>query len=204
MSSETEKRPYRLKARAEAQEQTRLRITESAVALHGTLGPARTSMSAVAAHAGVRRSTLYRHFADEAALFSACSAHWSADNPVPDLSAWSAIADPDDRLTRALTDLYAYYRRGEQMLANLIRDAELVPSMQHEFGQFAQYFDAARDVLLSGRQLRGRARTRVRGAIGHAISFSTWRSLVREQGLRDAEAVELMSQAVRASATATA
>src|SRR5450755_4612336 len=88
-------RSYRMKRRAESQLQTRRRITESAVALHGTIGPARTSISAVAAHAGVRRSTVYRHFPDEAALFDACTAHWSASNPPPDLGSWSTIASPD-------------------------------------------------------------------------------------------------------------
>src|SRR6476646_9456402 len=95
-------RQYRMQRRAESQLETRRRITESAVELHGTLGPARTSMSAVAAHAGVRRSTLYRHFPDEAALFDACSAHWAAANPPPDLATWAAIDQPDSRLARAL------------------------------------------------------------------------------------------------------
>src|SRR5580765_5050483 len=95
-------RPYRMQRRAESQEETRLRITESAVALHGTVGPSRTSISAVAEHAGVRRSTVYRHFPDEAALFDACTAHWVAANPPPDLNAWSAISDADERLRLAL------------------------------------------------------------------------------------------------------
>src|SRR6266568_2776583 len=93
-----QRRPYRKKKRAEMEAQTRRRITESAVELHGTVGPAHTSMTAVAEHAGVRRSTLYRHFPDEAALFQACTAHWNADNPPPDLGAWAEIADPDERL----------------------------------------------------------------------------------------------------------
>src|SRR5947209_19938452 len=97
-----QKRAYRMQRRAESQEQTRLRITESAVELHRTVGPSRTSISAVAAHAGVRRSTVYRHFPDEAALFDACSAHWSAANPPPDLGAWLAIESPDERLRVAL------------------------------------------------------------------------------------------------------
>ena len=84
-----QKRPYRMKRRAELEELTRRRITESAVALHGTLGPARTSISALAEHAGVRRSTVYRHFPDEASLFAACTAHWAAANPVPDIGAWA-------------------------------------------------------------------------------------------------------------------
>src|SRR5436305_8456994 len=104
-----QKRPYRKTRRADHEEQTRLRITESAIELHGTLGPARTSISAVAERAGVRRSTLYRHFPDEAALFAACTSHWMAANPMPDLAGWAAIQDPDGRLRRALEQLYAYY-----------------------------------------------------------------------------------------------
>ena len=86
------------------------RIVESAVALHGTLGPSRTSFSAIADHAGVRRSTLYRHFPDEGAMFDACSEHWAQQNPLPDLAAWAAVADPDERLERALEELYALLR----------------------------------------------------------------------------------------------
>src|ERR1035437_2577863 len=92
-------RPYRMKARAELQERTRQRITESAMELHGTLGPSRTSLSAVAKHAGVRRSTLYRHFPDEAALFVACSGYWMSQHRLPDLGRWAAIEDPDERLS---------------------------------------------------------------------------------------------------------
>src|SRR5438874_1710923 len=117
-----EKRAYQMKQRAELQERTRLRIVESTVALHGTLGPARTSISAVAEHAGVRRSTVYRHFPDEASLFAACTSHWTARNQPPRLDSWSAIVDPDERLATALGELYAYYRGTEQMLVNLLRD----------------------------------------------------------------------------------
>jgi AcrR family transcriptional regulator len=195
-----EKRPYRMRRREESQEQTRLRITESAVALHGTLGPARTSMSAIAAHAGVRRSTLYRHFADEAAVFDACSAHWRAANPRPDLGAWSAIESPDERLAAALGELYAYYRQAEGMLGNLFRDELVVPMVQERFAGFHGYLEAARDTLMAGRRLRGAARRRTRAAIGHALAFSTWRSLVREQGLDDAEGA-ILAQALVAAAT---
>jgi AcrR family transcriptional regulator len=182
-----------MKRRAESQEQTRRRITESAVELHGTLGPSRTSMSAVAEHAGVRRSTLYRHFPDEAALFDACTAHWAAANPPPDLAAWSSVEDPDERLLAALGELYAFYGRTEAMLENLFRDEGTVPIVRERFAAFRAYFAAAQDTLMAGRQLRGSAQLRTRAVIGHAIAFSTWRSLVREQGLDDATAAELMS-----------
>ena len=199
----TQKRPYRKQRRAELEDQTRLRITESAVALHGSLGPARTTMSAVAEHAGVRRSTLYRHFPDETALFAACSAHWAQANPPPDPAGWAAVADPDERLAAALAELYAFYGRTEPMLANLHRDVDVVPIVGELFTGWFAYLGAAADVLVAGRPVRGAARRRTRAALGHAIAFPTWRSLVREQGLTDAEAAAVMEAAVsRAGARA--
>jgi AcrR family transcriptional regulator len=185
-------RQYRMTRRADAQQATRRRITESAVALHGTLGPSRTSMSAVAQHAGVRRSTLYRHFPDEAALFEACSAHWAASNPPPDLGAWAALAAPEERLARALRELYDYYGRAAPMLENLLRDEQTVPVVRERFAAFHAYTAAMRDVLMQDRRLRGPARRRVQAALGHAVAFSTWRSLVREQGLDSLDAAKLM------------
>ena len=169
-----EKRPYRKKRRAELEEQTRLRITESAVELHGTLGPSRTSMSAIAEHAGVRRSTLYRHFPDEVAVFDRVLPRTGrADNPPPDLGAWAAIEDPDERLATALGELYAYYRSGEPMLANLHRDEALVPTVRQFFGAFHEFIDRgprradartwrARQGTRSARSRRDRPRARVR------------------------------------------
>lgn len=195
----TEKRKYRKTRRAESEARTVRRITESAVALHGTVGPARTTIKAVAERAGVRRATVYRHFPDEAALFAACSAHWVAANPVPDLSRWAAIADPDARLRFALEDLYAYYRRSAQMLENLFRDEATMPVVGGLMGVYRVYIDAARGILVEGREARDAARERMLAAIGHALAFSTWRSLTAEQGLDDAQAVELMCLLVAAT-----
>jgi AcrR family transcriptional regulator len=197
-----QKRPYRKKRRAELEESTRRRITESAVELHGTLGPSRTSLSAVAEHAGVRRSTLYRHFPDEAALFAACSAHWRASNPPPDLGRWAGVNDPDKRLGVALQELYAHYRRTERMMNNLLRDEDTMPTVKRTFGGFRNYITAAQETLMTGRRTRGAARQRVLAATGHALAFTTWRSLVREQGLDDPQAADLMCRLVGAAARA--
>ncbi|HET9677240.1 MAG TPA: helix-turn-helix domain-containing protein [Solirubrobacterales bacterium] len=194
------KRPYKMKRRAELEAQTKQRITESAVELHGSLGPARTSMKAVAEKAGVPRSTVYRHFPDEAALFGACSAHWGAENPPPDVGRWERIDDPGERLEVALDELYAYYRRTGYMLDKLLRDEGTVPVVAELFSPFHQFLAALTEILMRGRGLRGRARDRVRAAIGHAVSFRTWQQLTEEQDLGDERAAELMRRLVAAAA----
>ncbi|HET7840138.1 MAG TPA: TetR family transcriptional regulator [Terriglobia bacterium] len=186
------KRPYRMRQRAESEQQTRLRITESAVALHGTLGPSRTSIWAIAEHASVRRSTVYRHFPDEAALFGACSTHWMTANPLPELARWAAVEDADARLRMALRELYAFYRRTERMMVNILRDEETMPIVKETMGGYRRYLAAAREALMAGRRLKKPAQCRVRAAIGHALAFHTWRSLALEQGLDDAAGADLM------------
>ncbi len=190
------KREYRMKRRAEQEAQTRRRITESAVELHGTLGPARTSMSAVAERAGVRRSTLYRHFPDDEALLGACSAHWAERNPPPDVDAWARVADPDERLDLALGELYAYYGRNAEMLDRLLRDMPIVPRVAELMAPFGALLASATDVLMRGRGLRGNAAKRTRAALGHALAFRTWQDLTVAQGLDDAQAAELMATLV--------
>jgi AcrR family transcriptional regulator len=197
-----EKRTYRMKRRADLQEQTHRRITEAAVELHGTIGPARTSMSAVAARAGVRRSTLYRHFPDEAALFDACTAHWAAANPPPDLAVWAAVRDPDERVRVALPDLYAFYRRNESMFDNLFRDETTVPTVAERFSAFRGYMGGAAEALMAGRGLRGSRRRTTAAAIGHAVAYSTWKSLAVEQGLPDGDVCALMGSLISEAARA--
>jgi AcrR family transcriptional regulator len=193
------KRPYKMKRRAELEAQTKQRITESAVELHGTLGPARTSMKAVAEHAGLPRSTVYRHFADEEELFGACSAHWAEENPPPDVSRWQRIDDPSERLEVALDELYAYYRQAGGMLDKLFRDEAQVPIVAKLFAPYHQLMEAIAEILMRGRGLRGKARDRTRAAISHAIAFRTYQQLTDEGELGDAEAAELMRRLVGAS-----
>ena len=186
-------RRYRQRKRAEQQDETRLRITEATVDLHGTVGPSRTTISAVAERAGVQRATVYRHFPDERALFAACSSHWRAANPRPEPASWTGIEDPQERTHRALTDLYAYYASTEQMLANLIRDQEM-EVLRPFFSPFWDYLDAvAASLAPSG------ATKRAGAALRHAVDFRTWRSLTRDNGLSNREAVELMTALAQAA-----
>jgi AcrR family transcriptional regulator len=205
MTTELEKggtRQYRKGRRAEQERQTRERITEAAVKLHGSVGPARTTVSGVAKEAGVERATVYRHFPDEASLFEACTAHYWAANPMPDPGAWSSIADHEARVKHALGEMYAFFRRTETMLEKTSRDAPVVAEMAVPAEQFRGYLSAAAEAIVAGRPERGQARRRVRAAVGHALSFPTWQSLVRQQGLNDAEAVAVMAAMAESAAAA--
>jgi AcrR family transcriptional regulator len=193
------KRKYELKKRAAEMAETRRRITEAAVELHGTVGPARTTLSAVAERAGVQRHTVYRHFPSEDALFAACSTHYMAAHPLPSLEAWRAVDDPHERLARALDEVYAYYERTEPMFSNVIRDAELVDALRPTLVPLQDFLADAVDVLAAGRATRGRRRRVLDAALRHALDFQTWRSLVAAERLTHAEAVELLGALVEAA-----
>ena len=190
-------RKYELKRRAERQKETRRRITEAAVGLHGTVGPARASISAIAEKAGVQRLTVYRHFPDERALFAACTGHYLSENPPPDPESWPGISDPEDRLRVALAEVYGYYRRNEPMMSNSVRDAEAKPVIYEVLGPFFERWERMRSALSHGWGARGGRRELLLAAIGHALDFAAWRSLARGQGLDDGRAVEVMVSMVR-------
>jgi AcrR family transcriptional regulator len=190
-------RKYEQGQRAESQAETRRRIVEATVELHETVGPARTTISAIAQSAEVQRLTVYRHFADDRALFRACSAHWAAANPLPDPTAWATVADPIERLKVALREIYAFFRTTEGMTANLLRDLPDSPTLQEVAQPFLEYWDAVRLTLDRGWTARGHRRQLTRAAIGHAVEFETWRSLARQQGLDDLAAADLMVGLVR-------
>ena len=193
------RRKYELKKRAEQVQETRLRITEAAIELHGTLGPARTTLSAVAERARVERRTLYRHFPNEADLFAACSAHYFDAHPWPDLGEWRAIADPARRLEVALDELYAYYARTEPMFSSVLRDAEVLDFAREAVAPLDSYLAEAAEVLLAGWAARGRRRALLTGALRHALAFSTWRSLTNN-GIERSGAVRLATALVEAAA----
>lgn len=200
MSAEKTTRRYQLRKRADAMEATRRRITEAAVELHGTLGPARTTMTAVAERAGVQRQTVYRHFAGEEELLAACSGHFAARHPWPDAGRWRAIADPAERLRIGLDELYAWYETTEAMWTNVLRDETLVAALTPALGPFRAYLDDAARTFAAGWSARGGRRTMLLAAARHAVDFHTWRSLARDGGVSRAGVVELTSAMVSRAA----
>jgi AcrR family transcriptional regulator len=179
-------RSYEQKQRAKQVDETRRRIVEATVGLHLTHGPAATQISEVARRAGVQRRTVYNHFPDDAALFTACSEHWRAQHPAPDPAGWTD-------LQQGLRELYAWYRETESMTANALRDAEVLPALRRVIDSgFGAYLDAVRSTLAKG-QGRGR---RVEAAIRLVTDFHAWRALAP---LGDEAAAELAARLVAAA-----
>lgn len=183
------KRTYQKAKRAEDERRTRERIIDAAEYLHASLGPARTTVSAVADRAGVTRATVYRHFTNEEQLLLACSRQWLSRQQLPDPDAWSLVEDPIERLRTGLGEIYGFYRRGEQMMTHILRDVDVVPAVVVAARRSREQRWV--DTLLT--PLPGHRRKLVRAAVAHATTFTTWQSLCGSQGLSDRSAVELMT-----------
>jgi len=187
-------RKYEMRERARRVEETRRRIVEAAVELHEEVGPARTSLSSIAERAGVERQTYYRHFPDERSLLSACSGLYMEQHPLPDATAWRQIEDPEQRLRQGLGELYAYYEANEAMFGSVLRDAEVHEPTREVVTQRIAPAVAESSAALAGGWAGNRE---TRAAIDLAVSFHTWRSLVRANGLSGARAADLMARLVR-------
>lgn len=188
-------RAYNLGKRAEQQAETRRRIVEAAVELHGSVGPARTSLSMVAERAGVQRNTFYAHFPDERSLAMACSALSIERNPPPDAQAWATLPTGEARLRVGLTAVYDWYGRQPELLGCVMRDAE-VHAITREIAdlRFGPTVAGWHEVL--GEGLSG-----AQPAMLHlALSFQGRRALVEEAGLTNAAAVETMVGAILSAA----
>lgn len=201
MPTKSKKRPYRKKKRAQAEEETRQRITEAAVELHGTVGPANTKVTELAELAGVSRMTVYKHFPTDADLFLACSSHWASQNPYPDPADWLRHRDPALRLRRALEEMYGWYDRKQGMLGKVLRDAPLVPSLGAFMDEsWGGYMNDIVATLAKGWPGEGEGHTgQLRASLRLAVDFHTWRSLT-ESGMTDHGAAELVAEMVSAVA----
>lgn len=184
-------RSYTLKRRAEQQAQTRLRIVEAAVELHGSVGPARTSLSMVAERAGVQRNTFYAHFPDERSLLQACSSLFMERNPPPDAADWRHLAEGPARLRSGLTSVYGWFARTADVTSCVLRDAEHhAPTREVAELRLGPTIAAWHEVL-------GAGLTDAQRALLHlALGFHSWRALIREAGLDAGAAADLMVTAI--------
>ena len=196
MTSSSTSRTYRKTERARQEADTRRRITEAAVELHRTLGPANTKITDVAELAGVSRMTVYNHFPTEVDLFVACSTHWATQNPFPDPSRWAAIDDPSERLVSALKELYGWYGLKEDMLGKVFRDTPVVPALAGVMdGFWSKYVEELVRTLAHGWPAVGDADVVLQPALRLVVDFGTWRVLTGS-GLDHGRAAELAARMV--------
>ncbi len=80
----------------------------------------------------------------------------------------------------------------EADLAIFVRDASVVPANSETLDEMTANFAILADAVSQGWPRR----KSVRAAIGHALEFETWRSLVRRQGLSRTQAVDAMARLV--------
>lgn len=189
----TETRPYRMRKRAESQQDTRRRIVEATMRLHEEVGPRATTISAIAERAGVQRLTVYRHFPDETAVFQACTSEWLRRNPPPDAGRWRGLDDAGQRLRSALAAFYGYYARTRRMWSAAHRDMAGVPALQAPMAEFGGYVAAVAQELAAGYGTRGRAKAQAGATIRHALAFPTWEDF-EALGLADAAKVALVQR----------
>jgi AcrR family transcriptional regulator len=189
--SKASQRPYRKERRARQEQETRLRITEAAVHLHRTLGPANTGVTEVAKRAGVSRMTVYSHFPTEVDLFTACSTHWAMKNPFPDPAGWAAVCDPSERLEMGLRELYEWYGLKEDMLGKVLRDTPIVPSLAAVMdGFWGPYMRGLVEVLARDWVMEGADLEELSAVLRVAVDFGTW-TILTKAGLDHIHAARL-------------
>jgi AcrR family transcriptional regulator len=193
----TEKRRYTLKERAKSQAETRQRIVEATMALHEEIGPRATTISAIAARAGVQRLTVYRHFPDETAVFQACTSHWLSLNPAPGPEAWDGAGDVVTQRAAALGAFHCYYARTRAMWTVAHRDVADVPALQEPMAQFAAYVAGVADALGADLGPLGRA------SLHHGLVYPTWAAL-EAQGLDEERKRDLVLSWIEGAARADA
>jgi AcrR family transcriptional regulator len=187
-------RQYTLGKRANQVADTRRRIVEATVELHGSIGPAATTLSMIAERAGVQRHTLYAHFPDEWSLSLACSALALERDPLPDAAGWAETRPVRDRLQQGLTALYGWYARNEELAACVLRDAE-----HHELTRRITQLRFGPPMAAYHEVLGAKLAPRQRALLGVALNFHAWRSLARDARLPPAEAARVFADAIAGS-----
>ena len=185
------KRKYNKSLRAEQQDETRERIIEALMELHEELGPANTSIKAIAEKAGVQRLTVYRHFPDEVSMFQACTSQWLELHPPPNMEEWAEVENASERSCTAVLAFYRYYRQTEKMWNASYRDLDKVEALHAPMAQFEAYIDQVCDDLVKVWKQTRNTKKQLQVTLRHSLRFSTWLSF-NNAGLKDEKMVELV------------
>jgi AcrR family transcriptional regulator len=190
-------RKYDMTSRASAVAQTRRRIVDAALELHGEQGIAATSWDDIAARAGVGVGTVYRHFPSLDELIPACGEITRQVVALPDPEGVASLFDgldaPMERLERLVREAFAIYERGAPQL-RAIRNEPDVHTNVAEAGEeveasLAALIDAAVEPFAIMPADRALARA--------MIDLNTWDAL-RAQELGRAAAVTAIAEMLTA------
>lgn len=184
-------RSYRLNKRAESQDRTRQRIVDAAIELHQSKGLSAT-FGEIAQRANVGKVTVYRHFPDLTALVGACSGQYFERHPLPDVEAWRDIGDAAARSRHGLAEAYRYHRETEPMMARILAEVRDMPII----APYSDHWRRGAEILAEAWPVGDSERDMLRAGFGLALSFDTWRLLVREEGLDDDRAIALMMRLI--------
>jgi AcrR family transcriptional regulator len=116
-----------MEKRTAAIEDTRRRIVQATMELHGEKGILATTMQDIAVRAGVALGTVYRHFPTLDELVPACGGLIVELNPPPGPDVFAALSRPEERYAALVSALFAYYSRGERQFEVAMADSLRLP-----------------------------------------------------------------------------
>jgi AcrR family transcriptional regulator len=104
-------RRYRLERRAETAGETRRRLVDATFALHLEQGISATTMTDIAARAGVSVGTVYHHFPTYQDAVAACTRHADESVPLPAADIFAGLTSMDARVRRLAQAIFGFYQR---------------------------------------------------------------------------------------------
>jgi AcrR family transcriptional regulator len=173
-------RKYDMTRRASAAAETRRRIVDATLELHGEQGIAATSWDDIAARAGVGVGTVYRHFPSLDELIPACGEITRERIALPDPSLFDGLDTPAERLEHLVREAFAIYERAAPQLRAIRSEPDVHPNV----AEAGEAVEAALTALVDAAVEPAADRAVVRAL----IDLGTWQAL-RDQGLGQTEAV---------------
>lgn len=189
---ERAKRPYRMRARAEAAAATRLGIIEACEAVFDELPYDEITLAAIAKRAGVSVQTVLRHFDSRDGLFLAALVHLSEQ------MAGNRDVDPGADVAEVVGVLVDHYERfGDKVLRTLSQE-DRVPALRAltDFGRtyHLEWCEQAFAPALKG--LRGARRKRRTYQLVALTDIYVWKILRRDRELSVAETKLAMQEMI--------
>jgi AcrR family transcriptional regulator len=186
-------RKYDMTRRASAAAQTRRRIVDAALELHGEQGIAATSWDDIAVRAGVGVGTVYRHFPSLDELVPACGEVTrqvvAAPDPESARSLFAGVDDPKERIERLAREAFAIYERGAPQLRAIRNEPDVHPDVAEAGHQVEASLAALVDAALEPFAATPADRAIVRAM----VDLNTWDAF-NAQAVGEAEAVTAIAE----------